>query len=84
MTHHKDRTFRRFADRADMREVLAAELGRFGADKRLIMAMCGLVREDAGDVFVSDDDDELIMLIPVSAKDPLSRVVHHGRAAGKR
>src|SRR6185437_40794 len=62
MLPENDRQFLPVADRADMRVILAAELGRRGADKKLINAMDGVVREGAADVFVSDDDDELIML----------------------
>jgi hypothetical protein len=62
MVLEKDRKFLPIGDRADMRVILAAELGRYGADKGWIDAMDGMVREGAADVFVSDDNDEVIML----------------------
>jgi hypothetical protein len=62
MLPETDRRFLPIADRADMRVILAAELGRFGADKKVIDSIDGIVREGAADVLVSDDNDELIML----------------------
>jgi hypothetical protein len=61
MFSEKDRRFLPVADRADMRVILAAELGRSGADKKIIDSVDGAVCEGAADVFVSDDNDELIM-----------------------
>jgi hypothetical protein len=62
MLPEKDRRFLPVVDRADMRVILAAELGRYGADKKLIDSMDWVVRECAADVFVSDDNDEVVMV----------------------
>ena len=62
MQSESNRIFRPVADRTDMRVILAAELGRFGAEKDLICRMDELVRKGAEEVFVSDDEDELVML----------------------
>lgn len=61
MTPEKDRRFLPVTDRADMRVILAATLGGFGVDKKLIDTMDGVVREAAGDVLISDDADEYVM-----------------------
>jgi hypothetical protein len=62
MMIEKDRRFLPVADRADMRVILAAELGRFGKEKKLISTMDAVVAAGAADVFISDDNDELVML----------------------
>jgi hypothetical protein len=58
----KDRQFLPVADRADMRVILAAELGRLGTEKKLISTMDEMVIDGDADVFISDDNDELVML----------------------
>ncbi|MEJ0050594.1 MAG: hypothetical protein WDN02_05210 [Methylovirgula sp.] len=58
----KDRRFLTVAERADMRVILAATLGRFGANNQLIDAMDTAVNEEAVDVFISDDADEYVLL----------------------
>ncbi len=74
MLPEKDRNFLLIADRADMRVILAAELGRIGADKQTIDRMDTIVREGAGDVLVSNDDDELVLL---RQKDELGQPVYY-------
>ena len=70
MFPENDRTFRPVIDRADMRVILAAELGRFGAEMRLIASTDEMVSVGIADVLVSDDDDELIMLQLSSESEP--------------
>jgi hypothetical protein len=62
MTFENDRQFLPVGDRADMRVILAAELGRFGKEKKLISTMDEMVTAGVADVFISDDNDELVML----------------------
>jgi hypothetical protein len=62
MTFENDRQFLPVGDRADMRMILAAELGRFGKEKKLISTMDEMVTAGVADVFISDDNDELVML----------------------
>ena len=62
MMPEKDRRFLPVADRVDMRVILAAELGRFGTEKKLISTMDEMVAAGGADVLISDDNDELVML----------------------
>jgi hypothetical protein len=77
----RDRVFRAVVDRNDMRVILAAELGRFGAEKKLIGSMDELVRKGVAEVFVSDDKDELVMLRVNEAIEPCYVVVTEARLA---
>jgi hypothetical protein len=67
--------FHFFADRNDARVVLTAELGRFGVDKNLIFAMDQMVQLGQADVFISDNDDEQVMLRLYDPKSGVPRYV---------
>ena len=60
-----------------MRVRLAYELGRFSADKRLAVAFDDLVKDRLADVFVSDDEDERVML-KIKADGTCLIVAEHG------